>query len=144
MSPEIIQGRSWGNECDLWALGIIIYIFFAEYPPFKGEYQDETLQKIEEEQIEFPENFPIVAKDLCIKLLDKDPSRRLGWGRSGMINDIEALKSHPFFYGIDFDNLVLWKSPVPVSDVIRSSLKKRIIEKYRKDDSNDINLTFGK
>ena len=131
MSPEVILGKNWRNEWDLWALGIIIFRFFAEYLPFKGEYQDETMQKIEEDQVEFPDNFPVVAKDLCYKLLEKDPSKRIGWGKLGTLNDLNALKSHPFFYGIDFDNLIYSKSPVPVSNVIRSSVKEKIIEKYK-------------
>lgn len=132
MSPEAIHGTSWENECDLWALGIIIFRFFAEYFPFKGEYEDETMQKIEEDPIEFPDDFPVAAKDLCSRLLDKDPAKRLGWGRPGSVNDMSSLKSHPFFDGIDFDNLIYCKSPVPISDVVRSSVKRQIIEKYKR------------
>jgi 3-phosphoinositide dependent protein kinase-1 len=44
--------------------------------------------------------------------LTKDPSRRLGCGAKGSENDFEALKSHPFFEGIDWANLFNQKAPI--------------------------------
>ena len=33
MAPEILKGEKYDNECDLWSLGVIIYIlFFKSYP----------------------------------------------------------------------------------------------------------------
>lgn len=78
MSPEIIKGNCIKNECDYWSLGVIIYMMFAERPPFSGEFQEETLQLIEEAQVEFPDGFPELAKDLCTRLLEKDPIKRIG------------------------------------------------------------------
>jgi serine/threonine protein kinase len=36
VSPEMIQREQTGPACDLWALGVIIYLFFAgvDNPPF--------------------------------------------------------------------------------------------------------------
>ena len=78
MSPEIILGKCTKNECDFWSLGIIIYKMFCEYSPFMGEFDEDTIQKIEEDPVIFPSGFPEVAQDLCMKLLEKDPSNRLG------------------------------------------------------------------
>ena len=131
MAPEIIKGEYVSNACDLWAIGIIIYKFFAEFSPFQGGFPEETLIKIQEEQIEFPESFPENAKDICQKLLEKDPSKRLGAGPEGSENDMFSLKSHPFFDGINFENLSTQKSPIPIPLKRISSLKERIIAKYR-------------
>jgi hypothetical protein len=38
-------------------------------------------------------------------LLNKDQTERLGTGQKGSGNDFEALKSHPFFNGIKWDEL---------------------------------------
>ena len=113
MAPEIIQGIYVSNACDLWALGIMIYKFFAEFSPFMGEFDHETWEKIVEEDPKFPEGFPEDAKDICMKLLKKDPANRLGAGISGSENDTFALKSHKFFTGIDFENLFEAESPIP-------------------------------
>lgn len=105
MSPEIIQGGLVDSGCDLWSIGVIIYKFFAEFAPFIGEYPEDTLLKIQEEEVQFPEGFPETAMDLCIKLLTKDPKLRLGNGAPGSKNDMKALKSHPFFDGVNFETL---------------------------------------
>ena len=42
------------------------------------------------------------ASDLINKLLIIEPDKRLGAGPIGSPNDINALKAHPFFKGIDF------------------------------------------
>ena len=53
----------------------------------------------------FPANFDKVAKDLVQRLLIKEPQTRLGAGPPGNRNDFQALKSHPFFEGINWNNL---------------------------------------
>jgi serine/threonine protein kinase len=52
------------------------------------------------------------AKDLLEKLLVKDPKLRFGNGAIGSGNDIEALKSHPFFKGIKWGCLHLQSPPI--------------------------------
>jgi 3-phosphoinositide dependent protein kinase-1 len=48
---------------------------------------------------------PLEAKALIARLLNKDPKKRLGAGIPGSNNDFLALKSHPFFKGIEWENL---------------------------------------
>jgi 3-phosphoinositide dependent protein kinase-1 len=132
MSPEIILGKWVKNECDLWSLGIIIYKMFSECTPFIGEFDEDTIQKIEEESVIFPPGFPALAQDLCTKLLAKDPADRLGWGDPATESDMFSLKTHPFFDGIDFENLHNWDSPAPIPSIHRASIKTRIINKYKR------------
>ena len=46
------------------------------------------------------------AKDLIDKLLQVNPIKRLGAGRPGTPNDLQALKSHAYFQGVNFAQLV--------------------------------------
>ena len=132
MAPEVILGTSSDNSWDLWSIGIILYKFFAEFSPFAGGFAEETLAKIQEEDIEFPEEFPDEAKDLWLRLLEKDPRKRLGAGLPGSENDMIALKSHPFFKGIDFDNISKLDSPIPNLNKRKATIKEEIIAKYKK------------
>ena len=35
-SPEIWQGKKYTANCDIWSLGVILYILFTAVPPFDG------------------------------------------------------------------------------------------------------------
>lgn len=37
---------------------------FSEQSPFMGEFDEDTIQKIEEEPVTFPQGFPELAQDL--------------------------------------------------------------------------------
>ena len=58
---------------------------------------------------------PEEAKDLISKLLVREPMDRLGAGLPGFDNDMDALKAHPFFNGLDFSKVFLMKPPIDYS-----------------------------
>jgi serine/threonine protein kinase len=99
ISPEMLENRTYSYASDLWALGIMIYQFFAGKVPFKGKNQEETFELIKKCQLSIPEEIPQSAKDLIAALLVKQPESRLG------AQDILDVKSHPFFDGIDFSTI---------------------------------------
>jgi len=69
-----------------------------------------------------PENLDPRAKDLISKLLTVDPVNRYGSGPPGDANDIEVLKKHEFFEGIDWANL--HKTAPPIEKDKLNELKK--------------------
>jgi serine/threonine protein kinase len=52
--------------------------------------------------VKYPDHLSSNARDLIGKLLEKEPSRRLGGGDG----DWTEIKVHPFFDGIDWDALL--------------------------------------
>lgn len=86
---------------DLWALGCIIYQFLTGVHIFTGDSDYLIFQKILNRQIDFPESFPPAAKNLIQELLQLNPDDRLGAKAEGY----KELKAHPFFNGIDWNNL---------------------------------------
>jgi len=86
----------YNKSCDLWSLGILMYILLCGYPPFSGNCsldcgwekgescllcQQMLLSKIKTEDVTFPEqewqSISIEAKDLIQCLLNKEYSLRL-------------------------------------------------------------------
>ncbi|KAG0261844.1 pkb-activating kinase-like protein [Mortierella polycephala] len=106
VSPELLTEKAACKSSDLWALGCIIYQLLAGRPPFKGSNEYQTFQKIVKLEYIFPPGFPKVAMDLVSRLLVHDPNERLGAN-----NNIDQLKEHPFFEGVQWSEL--WNMPAP-------------------------------
>ena len=81
IAPEVIDGGAGGGhsyEVDIWAIGIIIYIFIVGKPPFETNDLKQTYKRIKSTQFEFPEDAHIstAAKNLIKRLLVRDPKKR--------------------------------------------------------------------
>ena len=114
VSPEVLEHdyENIGPSVDIWAFGIILYLFFFGKTPFKGKTEEETLDNIKNIKYNFEEddknNISEEAKDLISKILIKDPCKRIGYNSY----DYNEIKNHPFFKGINFDNLEKEQKPV--------------------------------
>lgn len=79
MSPEVIDCH-YDYGCDIWSLGICMYILLCGDPPFVGEDNIEVFEKIKKMPLKFDENkwenVSGAAKNLVIKILQKNPSNR--------------------------------------------------------------------
>jgi len=74
-----------------------------------------TFESIIECNFAIPEYVPSDARDLIERLLKVNPSERIGSGvplSSTDKNDMDSLKAHPFFEGVDFASLHLEKAPI--------------------------------
>ena len=81
MAPEIITGKGYSYNVDLWSLGICLYEFMCGGVPFAEDAEDPY--EIYEEIIKKPLTYPNYLKDNLAKtfinqLLNKVPELRLG------------------------------------------------------------------
>lgn len=80
IAPEVLS-KSYDKECDLWSIGVIMYVMLCGYPPFYGDTDAEIFASVKRAQFEFrsPEWDEIspAAKDMICGLLEKNPKTRL-------------------------------------------------------------------
>lgn len=109
IAPEIIKSEPSTFASDLWSLGVIIFQFLTGKTPFKCDNQCTTFDRILACDYKMPDEskIPLDAQDLIRRLLVVDPSQRLGSGSDDSDLSMNALKSHRFFEGINFNSLHL-------------------------------------
>ena len=103
ISPEALMGTGYGPSVDWWALGIVLFELLVGFPPFNDESPTHIFQNILKKEICWPlppDELSADAKDLIECLLTTDPANRLG------ANGAAEVKKHPFFNGLDWDNLL--------------------------------------
>jgi calcium-dependent protein kinase len=53
VAPEVLRGN-YGRECDVWSLGVILYVMLCGFPPFNGQNTAMIFAKITEGNVKFP------------------------------------------------------------------------------------------
>lgn len=77
LSPEMVEGRNHDEKVDIWSLGVLCYEFLVGRPPFENENHRETYKHIVNVDVHYPEYISTEAKDLMMRLLQKDPNLRI-------------------------------------------------------------------
>jgi len=88
MAPEVLEGEKYNYECDLWSLGVIIYLLYFKNYPYTGANEFSLRNQIRSLgrrilKSSGNNNFD----DLIRGLLTSDPNKRLTW---------EQYFNHPF------------------------------------------------
>lgn len=85
VAPEVLGPEKYDKSCDMWSLGVIMYILLCGYPPFYSNHglaiSPGMKKRIRAGQYDFPDpEWKLVskdAKDLIKGLLKTDPVERL-------------------------------------------------------------------
>lgn len=78
LAPEILHKKGYGKSVDWWTLGCIIIEMITGYPPFYAQNRSVLFDKIKTGPVKIPKTASPELHDLLLKLLEKDPKKRLG------------------------------------------------------------------
>ena len=87
-------------------------------PPFYTTDKKKLYDKIMNEKITFPKNFNHVLVDFLERLLEKDPSKRMGCCMLGP----EEIRRHKWFANIDWSAMLKKELKVPFRPILKSDL----------------------
>ena len=80
IAPEILEGN-YDEKCDLWSIGVILYIMLSGKPPFSGKNDSEILSKVANGKYSLSGDVwnrrSDDLKDLIKSLMEKDPKKRI-------------------------------------------------------------------
>lgn len=81
IAPEVINYEPMSLSTDMWAIGVLTYVFLTGCTPFGGDTDQETYVNITQAEFDFPDDlFADIsehAKDFICGLLVKKPSDRM-------------------------------------------------------------------
>ncbi len=116
VAPEILKNQPYDQACDMWSVGVVLYVLLCGYTPFMEEQQEKMFERIKVGDYTFDQDdwFQISAeaKNLIKGLLCTNPDRRLTAG--------QALRS-------------TWITGVSNEQLLRNSLveSKRQLQKHK-------------
>lgn len=81
VSPEVLKGGGHGVACDVWSLGVVLYILLCGYFPFSAKDERSLFRLIKRGKVVFdPAEWGAIgddAKDLVRRCLTVDPKKRI-------------------------------------------------------------------
>jgi len=91
VAPEVLAG-SYDTKCDIWSVGVILYMLLSGNPPFNGSSDIQIIEAVKKGDFEINggvwDEISPEAKDLVMRMLTHNPEQR--------VSAAEAL-NHPWF-----------------------------------------------
>jgi len=105
LAPEVLEGKGYTKAVDWWSFGTLMYEMLTGLPPFYSQDVQQMYFKIMHAKLELPDSLDNNTKSILTGLLERDPMKRLA--------DASAIKSHPYFAGLDWEKLLRKEIPPP-------------------------------
>ncbi|XP_055372944.1 ribosomal protein S6 kinase beta-1 isoform X2 [Condylostylus longicornis] len=116
MAPEILTRSGHGKAVDWWSLGALMFDMLTGVPPFTAENRKKTIETILKAKLNLPAYLTPDARDLVRRLMKRQVSQRLGSGPE----DAGAIRAHPFFKLVNWDDVLARRIEPPIKPILRS------------------------
>jgi len=136
--PELLLEQYTCLASDFWSLGAMVFQMTTGKMGFRAATQFLTFEKVKTGQYDWPENADEISKenrDLIERILVLDPKARLG------AKGFDEFRKHPFFDGLDWDNLSKTEPPAmesgPKFKFLTEEEKEKEKEKQKEKEKKD-------
>ena len=68
ISPEVLNGN-YGQECDIWSFGVVLYLMISGMYPFDGHERSEVFDLIKVGEFSFPKSYFKNISEECKDLI---------------------------------------------------------------------------
>ncbi|XP_045681565.1 serine/threonine-protein kinase 33 isoform X1 [Phyllostomus hastatus] len=81
MAPEVINAHDYSHQCDIWSIGVIMYILLCGEPPFMASSEEKLFELIRKGELHFDDpvwdSISDCAKSVLKQLMKVDPAHRI-------------------------------------------------------------------
>ena len=112
-APEVLEGKEYhGMLADVWSSGIVLFGMLSGFLPFSDKDDEVNKQLVIKGEINIPDFFSDMAKDLLKHMLDIDPMTRY---------TLQEIKDHPWFNMVEcilIPGIIIDYNIIPVDEKI--------------------------
>ena len=124
LAPEMLKKKGHGKAVDWYLLGVLFYEMLIGITPYFTGRKEDIFHNIEYGELKIPNFVSPEAAKILRRLLERDPSKRLG----GSIRDAQEIKEHPYFKDVDWDKVYNKQIKPPTS----KSYNNRMMHVYHR------------
>ncbi len=121
LPPEMLYGRQYSMEADMWSLGVMLYRMMCGCFPFDAPRTKEVFHMVRREPVKIPKVLSFEARSLLLMLLHKDPQERM---------TITEAMTHPFFTEIDWNKVFLKRCGTAITDLDLTASPVQALENF--------------
>nr|XP_009458177.3 serine/threonine-protein kinase 33 isoform X1 [Pan troglodytes]XP_016775792.2 serine/threonine-protein kinase 33 isoform X1 [Pan troglodytes]XP_054518008.1 serine/threonine-protein kinase 33 isoform X1 [Pan troglodytes]XP_054518009.1 serine/threonine-protein kinase 33 isoform X1 [Pan troglodytes]XP_054518010.1 serine/threonine-protein kinase 33 isoform X1 [Pan troglodytes]XP_054518011.1 serine/threonine-protein kinase 33 isoform X1 [Pan troglodytes]XP_054518012.1 serine/threonine-protein k len=81
MAPEVISAHDYSQQCDIWSIGVIMYMLLRGEPPFLASSEEKLFELIRKGELHFENpvwnSISDCAKSVLKQLMKVDPAHRI-------------------------------------------------------------------
>uniref|UniRef100_A0A8C6RIA7 Serine/threonine-protein kinase 33 n=1 Tax=Nannospalax galili TaxID=1026970 RepID=A0A8C6RIA7_NANGA len=81
MAPEVINAHDYSQQCDIWSIGVMMYLLLCGEPPFMANSEEKLFEQIRKGELRFEDaiwgSVSDSAKNVLRQLIKVDPAHRI-------------------------------------------------------------------